>query len=96
MVAWQLYWIIACVKKKVLRAYVKGMWDALRPGFFLTMLKKRKALKRLWRLSDRELHRRIVKAEREIFEGIYRKRMLQGRSYASIKAYLKLFHRSDL
>jgi GT2 family glycosyltransferase len=96
MVPWQLYWIIACVKKRVLRAYLKGMWDALRPGFFLTMLKRRKALKRLWRLPDKELHRRIVKAEREIFEGIYRKRMLQGRPYTFIKAYLKLFHGSRL
>jgi GT2 family glycosyltransferase len=96
MVAWQLYWIIACVKKKVLRAYLKGMWDALRPRFFLTMLQRRKTLKKLWRTPNQELHRRIVRAEREIFEGIYRKRMLQGRPYASIKAYLKLFHGSDL
>ena len=96
MVAWQFYWIIACIKKKVLRAYCKGMRDALRPRFFVTMLKRRKGLKKIWRLPAKELHRRIVKAEREIFEGIYRKRMLQGRSPASIQAYLKLLHKSDL
>ena len=96
MVAWQLYWFIACVKQRVLRSYCKGMWDALRPGFFLTMLKKRTWLKKLWRLPARELHRRIVNSEREIFEGIYRKRLQRGRSSASIKAYLKLFHRSTL
>jgi GT2 family glycosyltransferase len=96
MVSWQLYWIIACIKKKVLRAYLKGMWDALRPRHFLTLFKKRKALKKLWRLPAEELHSRIVRAEREIFESIYRKRMLQRRPYASIKAYLKLFHESDL
>lgn len=96
MAAWQLYWLIACIKKKVLRAYCKGMRDALRPGFFVTMLKRRKALKKIWRLPAKELHRRIVKAEREIFEGIYRKRILQERTHKYIKAYLSLFHRSSL
>lgn len=94
--AFQFPWIVACLKRKVFTIYVKGMKDSLRPGFVLKMLKRRKALKKLWRLPDKELHRRIVNSEKEIFEGIYRKRIFQERPYWDIKAYLKLLHGRSL
>jgi len=92
MLAFQYYWIIACLKKKVITAYVQGIKDALRPGVLSLMLKKRRALKERWRLSPREFHQRIVDSEREILEGIYRKRIFQGRPSGDVKACLMLLH----
>ncbi len=92
MLAFQGYWIAACIRKGVLPSYLKGMGDALRPGFFRLMMSKRRAVRSFRRLSASDLHRRIVRSEKEILEGILVKRTVQGRPCRDVELCLRLLH----
>lgn len=92
MMVFHIYWIIACIRKKVFTAYLRGIKDALCTKNLFSMLQKRKLLKKLWRLSSKEIHQRIIKSEREILEGIYRKRIFQGRRVGDVKACIRILH----
>ena len=92
MMVFHLYWIIACMRKKVFTAYLHGIKDSLCTENFFPMLQKRRSLRKLWRLSPKEFHQRIIKSEREILEGIYQKRIFQGRPSGDVKACLKILH----
>lgn len=92
MMVFHIYWIIACIRKKVLKAYLQGIRDALFTENFFSMLGKRKLLKKLWKLSSKEIQQRIIQSEREILEGIYRKRIFQQRPVADVKACIRILH----
>lgn len=85
----QFFWFLFAIKNKQLGAYASGVIEFMRS--FSSLLGKRKRIRNMPGISNRQFAERIIMSEKDVLQSIMRKRNEQGRSNSLYNIYCRLF-----